>query len=407
MIQRKHIISFITAAAFIIFAYVIGTTFFQKEEKHIKAGFLYVGDAGNAYTNNFLKAQTVIEETFSENVETLPLFNIQEGDEAEALEELIENGCDIIFGTSYGYEETFKEFARQNPGIEFCMAAGDNAQTEPVSNYHTFMGHVYEGRYISGLAAGMKLRELINEGVIGPEEAKIGYVGAFQFAEVISGYTAFFLGVRSVCPEATMKVVYTNSWSDYTTEKRTAEQLLNEGCILISQHSDTKGPAVACENYQSDRPVLHVGYNKNMKNVAPTTSLTGCRVNWEPYMVEAVRAVLEDRKIESVFEHGITVNGNDVGAGISMGWVSMLEINELLAAEGTDQAVRDCIDGFKHGKIHVFSGDYRGVNLYDENDIIDLSQAEYRENAGSSAPGFCYLIEDIEVDEYAEQYEVK
>ena len=157
-------------------------------------------------------------------------------------------GCDLIFTTSYNYGTVTKEFAEKYPGIEFCMATCANANEEPVlKNYHTFMGKIYQGRYTAGVAAGMKMKELIKEGVITEQQAKIGYVAAYPYAEVISGYTAFLLGVRSVVPDAVMTVRYTNKWNDYRTEKKYAKGLIDEGCVIISQHSDTAGPATACE----------------------------------------------------------------------------------------------------------------------------------------------------------------
>lgn len=182
----------------------------DEEEKKIRVGFIYVGDSSTTYTGNFIKAQTEIENQYGEQVETLAKYNVPEGTEEEALKELVQAKCDLIFATSYAYGEKTKEFAAQYPDIQFCMATGTNANEEPVlENYHTFMGAIYEGRYISGVAAGMKLQELLEEGVITKEQARVGYVGAFPYAEVISGYTAFLLGVRSVVPDARMTVKYT------------------------------------------------------------------------------------------------------------------------------------------------------------------------------------------------------
>ena len=173
-----------------------------------------------------------------------------------------------------------KKLAEKYPDIEFCMATCSNANEEPrLENYHTFMGAIYQGRYTAGVAAGMKLQELIDNGTITKEQAKIGYVAAYPYAEVISGYTAFLLGVRSVVPDAVMSVRYTNNWNDYLTEKKYAKEFIDEGCVIISQHSDTTGPATACEATDSDTPVYIVSYNESMANVAPTTYLTGCKIN--------------------------------------------------------------------------------------------------------------------------------
>ena len=254
------------------------------------------------------------------------------------------------------------------------------------------MGEIYQGRYISGVAAGMKLAELIENGEITVEQARIGYIGAFPYAEVISGYTAFFLGVQSVVPEVTMKVIYTNSWGDYSLEKHTAERLIEEGCVVIAQHSDTTGPAVACEEQSSRYKVFHIGYNQSMTDVAPTTSLISSRINWQNYIVSATDAVLRGKSIESVVKGN--VHGNDVSGGIRENWVQMLKLNDTIAAKGTQKKINELIDKFKKGKVDVFKGDFIGVNPEDENDIYDLSDG-YTENRNSSAPTFHYVLKDV------------
>lgn len=365
----------------------------KASDRTIKVGFVYIGDASTPYTSNFLKAQEAIEEQFGESVETIAKYNIAEGEEEGALQELIDAGCELIFTTSYGYGETVKRLAEEYPDIQFCQATCSNANEEPLlENYHTYMGAIYQGRYVSGVVAGMKLQELIDEGTITTDEAKIGYVGAYPFAEVISGYTAFFLGVRSVVPEVRMTVKYTNSWSNYKLEKDYARELIDEGCVIISQHSDTAGPAVACEETDALRRVYHVGYNESMTEIAPTTSLIACRINWEPYMAAAVQAVLLDKDIESFVDGN--VNGNDVGGGFKQDWVQMLELNKLIAAKGTQDKIDELLKEFRQGKVSVFYGDYIGVDPDDETDQYDLNK-EYIENATSSAPTFHYVLRDV------------
>ncbi len=361
--------------------------------KVLKVGFIYVGDTITGYTNNFVHAQEAIEKQFDGQVEIITKFNVAESLGDGALQELVDAGCELIFTTSFGYSESAKKFAEKYPQIQFCQATGINANEEPVlRNYHTFMGEIYQGRYIAGVVAGMKLQELIENGEITPEQAKIGYVGAYPYAEVISGYTAFFLGVRSVTPSAVMTVKYTDSWENYLLEKKCAQELIREGCVIISQHSDTSGPAVACEETDRSQVVYYVSYNESMSDVAPTTYLTGSKINWKPYMTGAVQAVLSGRSIESVVAG--TVNGNDLGAGFEEGWVQMLEINDFTAAEGTRDCVEKLIREFQKGKIQVFQGEYTGVNPYDPSDVIDL-RGGFQENETSSAPAFCYILDDV------------
>ncbi|MDY5576039.1 MAG: BMP family ABC transporter substrate-binding protein [Lachnospiraceae bacterium] len=392
--KRIYGITLISAIAVIIVAFAIHYFTHGRElEKTIKAGFVYVGDASTGYTNNFVKVQAAIEKKYDGSVETIAKYNVPEEEVEGALKELVEEGCELIFTASYGYGEKTKEFAEIHPEIQFCQATCDNANEDPVlSNYHTFMGNIYQGRYISGVVAGMKLKELIDDGKIAPEQAQIGYVGAYPFAEVISGYTAFFLGIRSVVPEAVMTVKYTNTWGDYHLEKECAKELIEEGCVIISQHSDTMGPAVACEETDRSQEVYYVSYNESMADIAPTTYLTGSKINWEPYMMKAVEAVLSGKDIEKCVKGN--VNGNDVGAGFENGWVQMLEINEFVAAKGTQERVEKLILEFKQNRVHVFQGDYIGMNPDDPSDTIDLKE-EYLENEKSSAPTFHYILKDV------------
>ncbi len=364
------------------------------KERTIKVGFVYDGDESAPYTYNFIKAQRKIEEyDFDGRVTVTAKTNITEEKGEQAMIELINEDCDLIITTSYGYQESAKKLAKDNPKVQFCEATGDNANDDPLPNYHTFMGKIYEGRYISGIVAGMKLKELIDAGVIVKDQARIGYVAAFPYAEVISGYTAFILGVRSIVPTATMDVRYTNTWTSYNLEKTCTEQLIEDGCVIISQHSDTIGPAVACEEAaDKGNVVYHVGYNQSMIDVAPTTTLVSSRIDWSIYILAAVKSVLNNEPIEKNIEGN--VNGNDVGAGLEHNWIQILDVNSLIAAEGTEEAVQDNIEGFKKNQIKVFKGDYKGVDPFDPNDTIDLSTG-YVENEKASAPSFHYILDGV------------
>jgi basic membrane protein A len=389
-----------TAAALLtgilVMIIAVGLHFFNsndKQKSEIKVGFIYVGDESTAYTANFIKAQNAIEEKYGDSVVTEAKYNVSEDEVETPLKELIDSGCDLIFTTSYGYGETVKEFAKKYSDIEFCQATCSNANDDPVlTNYHTFMGEVYQGRYVSGVVAGLKLKELIADGVITADEAKVGYVAAYPYAEVISGYTAFFLGVRSVVPDAVMTVTYADSWSNYTVEKKLAKSLIEDGCIIISQHSDTEGPAAACEEMSEKYTVFHVGYNQSMTDVAPTTSLISCRINWTPYELTAVQAVLDGETIEDNID-GITA-GNDSWGGFKESWVQMLDLNELIAAKGTAEYIEETISALEEKSCKVFYGSYVGVDPYDSEDTIDLS-VEYTENESTSAPAFHYVLQDV------------
>ena len=394
--KKKYLIVAITAVITVAILRVallfLHTDYSQKK---IKVGFVYIGDSGTPYTNNFVRSQLELEEAFPNNITTIAKYNIPEENCEPAIRDLIANGCSLIFGTSYGYGEVMKKLAADHPQIQFCQATCANANVEPVlPNYHNFMGTIYQGRYISGIVTGMKLRELIDDGRITPDQVKIGYVAAFPYAEVISGYTAFFLGVRSVVKEAVMTVSYTNTWSNTTNERKLAEKLIDEGCIIIAQHSDTVGPATACENASTHygKLVYHVGYNQTMTDVAPTTSLISTRINWTPYFISATEAVIKEKKIESMVKG--EVFGNDAAAGFENGWCEMIGLNKLIAAEGTAEEIEAKIKQFKTKGIMVFHGDYVGANPFDESDTYNL-KSPYIENESQSAPSFNYILKDV------------
>ncbi|MBR5422251.1 MAG: BMP family ABC transporter substrate-binding protein [Lachnospiraceae bacterium] len=363
------------------------------EMETVVVGFIYEGDESTPYTANFKRAADELRDKYGDQITILERFNVSESAPQEALTELVEEGCGIIFANSYGYGVYMKEMAAKYPKVQFCQATCSDANVEPVlDNYHNFMGEICEGRYVEGLVAGRKLRELIDEGRITEEEAWIGYVGAYPYAEVISGYTAFFLGVREECPSARMRLRYTNTWTNYNLEKDAAEKLIEEGCVIISQHSDTVGPAVACEDARLSHPVYHVGYNQDMISVAPTTSLTGCRINWSPYVSSAVEAMLRDVPIEkNVKGHK---NGLDVGGGFDEGWVEMLELNHIIAPEGCEELINEAVEAFMRGTVHIYQGEYTGTDPFDPSDTIDL-RTEYKENSTGSAPSFHYVLDDV------------
>lgn len=389
----KVYINCVCTALIMIFLAFGAHYLFREEAKVIKVGFVFVGDEMTPYTDNFIKAAEHSKEVYGDSIECLYKYNVAEDEVEEPLQELIDEKCDYIITASYGYGPVVKEMAEKHPEIQFCSATCDNANVEPIlNNYHNCMGEIYQGRYICGVVAGMKLKEMIDQGVISTEEARVGYVAAFPYAEVISGYTSFFLGVRSIVPEATMLVKYTNTWSSYSIEKKAALELIDNGCVLISQHSDTTGPAVACENYEGDVPIYHVGYNQSMTDIAPTRSLISCSVDYANYFEQSIAAILNEKDIEAVVDADTT--RQDSYAGIDKGWVKILDANEAIVAEGTDEKIDELIAAFNTGKAQVFKGDYTGTDPFEPTDTIDLS-TEYIENEKSSAPTFHYVLDDV------------
>ncbi len=364
----------------------------HDKDNTLKIGFVYVGDASNIYSTNFIKVQNKIDSMYGDKVVVSAKYNVAEGTERKYISELIDEGCEMIFSTSYGYQDVTKELAQKYPDIQFIMATGANSQKKPIlKNYHTFMGAIYQGRYISGVIAGMKLFELLQSHKITKEQAKIGYVAAFPYAEVVSGYTAFLMGIHSIVPGVKMHVRYTHSWDSFYLDKMAAEELIKEGCVMISQHSDTSGAAVACEKTSAKTPIYLVSYNKSMSDIAPTTYITGSKINWEPYMLQAVEAVLKGKQIESYVKG--TVNGRDICGGFKEDWIRMLDLNELTAPQGAQSQIDSLISRFKNGTVEVFKGNYQGVNPFDANDTIDLNKG-YVENKYRSAPSFNYILKD-------------
>ena len=359
---------------------------------HLTIGFIYDNDESTPYTYNFSLAKDAVEKKYGKQVDILTRSNVLDDEMEEPLRELANAGCDIIFFN--GYSETVIKMSPEYPDIEFCQTSymDMSGQTVP-ENYHTFKGEAYQGRYVSGIAAGMKIRQMIGEGIITDDQALVGFVAAFPTSEVISGYTAFILGVRSVVPKAVMRVRYTQTWSSYAEEKSAAEKLISEGCVIISQHTDTIGPAIACEETSGKRKVYFVGYNQSMSEVAPGTSLVTSRVCWEPYVVAAVDALMINKEIEEVVSG--KKHGTDVSAGFERGWVEMIDLNVPVAAPGTMGAINNAIEQFKRsGGDFVFRGSYEGVDPDDPSNTINLTYG-YQENAHTSYPLFKYILKDV------------
>ena len=361
------------------------------EAKTIKVGMVCIGDENDqGYTYNFMRG---VEEATAQladmgiNVEWVYKFNILENSGCEdANIELADNGCQIIINNSYGFEDYMLKVAADYPEIEFISCTNQASAVDGLANTHNAFANIYEGRYLAGVAGGMKLQEMIDNGEITAEQAVIGYVGAFPFAEVVSGYTAFYLGAKSVCPSVTMKVKYVNSWSDAPNEAAAATALADEGCVLISQHSDNTTPATAAQ----EAGVFHCGYNNDMTGVAPEASIISCRVDWAPYFVYAISAVANGEEF-----------AQDWTAGYADGSVKLTELNTAIAAEGTAEALEAAEAELADG-MHVFAGPLSGHPAQDpDGEVWSIGEGEWfhesdlSQEGGLSAPQFCYIIDGI------------
>ena len=362
----------------------------------VRVGFVYSEDESTPYTANFIKAQRAIEEEYGSRVEVLAKSNVLGKNAEQPIRDLIRQGVRMLFINLD--TDIPVALAEEFPQVQFCQASMPTISIEGTpENYHTFNGEIYQARYVSGVAAGMKLKQMLDDAMLLPQAAWVGYVGANSTAEVISGYTAFLLGVRSIVPEARMKVRYTGSWSNYSAEKEETRKLIKEGCVIIAQHVNTTAPAAACEEAsRGGKTVYHIGYHQSMMDTAPSCSLVSVRTNWALYAVQAVKAVMEGRIIEQVVEG--YAHGRDMSAGFDYGWVELLELNDFIAAEGTREKTDNVIEELKKGKIRIFSGDYTGVNPDDPSDTINLNDG-YRENRNSSNPTFGYVLDDCIVVE--------
>jgi len=304
----------------------------------VKAGFIFLHDENSTYDLNFMNgAKAACEEM---GVEYLTKTNIPEGQECyEAACELADAGCNFIFADSFGHEDYMIEAAKEYPEIQFCHATGTKAHTEGLANFHNAFASIYEGRYLAGIAAGMKLNEMIEAGDITEAEAKIGYIGAYTYAEVISGYTSFFLGARSVCPSATMEVTFTGSWYDETAEKEGANKLIENGCVLISQHADSMGAPTACET----AGVPNVSYNGSTEAACPNTFIVSSRINWAPYFEYCFGQIEKGEAIAT-----------DWTGTIATGSVVLTDFGKIAPAEGTADAVAAAKAAIEAGTLHIF-----------------------------------------------------
>ena len=312
-----------------------------QDAKTVKVGFIFLHDEQSTYDLNFMKAAQEACEKLG--IEYVNKVGIPEGQECyEAAMDLVDEGCNIVFADSFGHEDYMIQAAMECPDVEFCHATGTRAHTENLANYHNAFASIYEGRFLAGIAAGLKLQEMIDNGDITADQAKIGYVGAFTYAEVISGYTSFFLGVRHVVPEATMEVTFTGSWYDLSLEAEGAQKLIDDGCVLISQHADSLGAPSTCEA----AGIPNVSYNGSTIEAGPNTFIVSSRINWEPYFEYIIGQVQKGEAIDA-----------DWTGTIETGSVELTDVNEAVAAEGTAAVLESVKESFASGDLHVFDTD--------------------------------------------------
>ena len=363
------------------------------EAKTVKAGFIFLHDENSTYDLNFINAAKEACEKLG--VEYLLKTGVPEGQECyDAAAELVDEGCNFIFADSFGHEPFLLQAAKEFPEVQFCHATGTQAHTAGTPNYHNAFASIYEGRFLGGVAAGLKLNEMIENGEITADQAKVGYIGAFPYAEVVSGFTSFFLGVRYVCPSATMDVTFTNSWYDPTLEKEGATKLINNGCVLISEHADSMGAPTECEA----NGIPFVFYNGSAADACPNTFIVASRINWAPYMEFAMSCVMNGEEIPA-----------DWPGTIATGSVELTEVNEQAAAAGTADKLAEVKAALEDGSLKVFDtatftkdGAPLTEYLADVDDMGDfqpetqvVSDGYFHESEFRSAPYFDLFIDGI------------
>lgn len=372
---------------------MVGCSSSKKEEGTIKAGLICLHDENSTYDLNFINA---FKEACKLNgIDYEIRTNIPEGQECyDAAVDLADRGCDFIFADSFGHEDYIIQVASEFPEIQFSHATGVKAHTQGLDNYHNAFASIYEGRYLGGIAAGMKLNEMIESGKITADKAKIGYVGAFTYAEVISGYTSFYLGAKSICPSATMDVTFTGSWYDPTLEQEGANNLINGGCVLISQHADSLGCPIACEN----AGVPNVSYNGSTLDAGPNTWIISSRIDWTPYF----------NYVFECLKNNIPIDKDWTGTLLT-GSVLVTETNDAVAAKGTMEKIVEIQEKLKSGEILVFDTstftvDGKKLNSYlaDVDDMGDyigetevIENGVFLESKFRSAPYFDLQIDGI------------
>ncbi len=369
----------------------------------LKIGCILVGDENEGYTYAHIKGiEEAIEATGIDKSQVIMKYSVGEDETCyDAAIDLVEQGCQLIISNSYGHQTHIQQAAAENPDVQFVACTGDTANQAKLSNFHNAFTGIYQARYVSGVVAGMKIAELVADGKLTDanyENGKVlvGYVGAYPYAEVVSGYTAFFLGIQSVYPDVTMKVQYTNSWFDITAEGTAADSLMALGCVVIGQHADSTGAPAAVQAAQdAGKTVYSVGYNVDMLSVAPTAALTSATNDWGVFYTYAFQCMLDGKELPTDW-----CEGYDAGA------VGITELGES-CAEGTAEKVSEVEGKLKSGELQVFDcstftvdgahptsimvdmdGDYTG-------DTEGVKDGVFQESTLRSAPGFTARIDGI------------
>ena len=331
----KKIIAMVLALVMVFALTAVASADDAKTE--VKVGFITLHDEQSTYDKNFIDAAKEACEKLG--VEYKIQTGVPEGQECyDTAMDMVDDGFNIVFADSFGHESFLLQAAQECPEVEFCHATGTMAHTAGQANFHNAFASIYEGRYLAGVAAGLKLKELQDAGKLKGDHPVMGYVGAFTYAEVISGYTSFYLGAKSICPDVTMNVQFTGSWYDEAMEKSAAQALIADA-DLISQHADSMGAPSACE----DANIPNVSYNGSTVASCPNTFIVASRINWAPYFEYILTQKAKGEAIDT-----------DWTGTIATGSVVLTEVNEQAAAAGTVEKLAEVKAALEAGTLKVF-----------------------------------------------------
>ncbi len=338
--MKKGLVSLAVAGLALLSVTGCQTNSSSSSASSLKVGLITLHDSNSTYDKNFIDAFNAACKKM--NVTAVIKNNIEEGESAyTAAADLVDQGCKFIFADSFGHEDYILKAAKQFTDVQFSHATGTKAHTEKLSNFHNAFASIYQGRYLAGVAAGMKLKSMIEADA--STSKKIGYVGAYPYAEVKSGFTSYYLGVKSIVSDVTMSVKYTNSWYDETGEKNAANALISAGCSIISQHADSWGAPTACE----EKSVPNVTYNGSTESKCPNTYLISSKVNWEPYFEYAIGQVKDSKAIDTDWCQGL---GDDLASGS----VALADPGAKAAVSGTKAKLEEIAKKLKDGSLKVF-----------------------------------------------------
>lgn len=359
-IMKKKILAIFLVVAMVA-ALAVGLTACKKDDgktnnyPDIKIGMLCLHDKNSTYDKNFITAMEEVQRELGlRDDQVIIETNVPEDDTCyQKAMNLVDAGCNIIFADSFGHEAYMLKAAKRAPNVLFAHATGTLAHTEKdTPNFVNAFASIYEGRFLAGVAAGLKLNEMAKGDVATAEEAKMGYVGAYPYAEVLSGYTSFYLGAKSVCPNVTMDVTFTGSWYDETAEQNAANLLIGRGCKLISQHADSMGAPNACEK----AGVPNVSYNGSTAEACPKTFIVSSRINWAPYY-----KYLADQMQNAKGDVSKANVAKDWTGTLATGSVELTAFGKAAAA-GTAEKVAEIKAKLEKGELHVFDTNNFTVN---------------------------------------------